>query len=442
MCTMTTDPADVRLTFGDDLFLRRHRGLGAPVVNQFAWRLDEAVPTASLVRLRDELARGALARRAERARVPGARGRWSRAAQPPPLRVEPGVLREDRVVDWLRDNHAVPLDPAGGRSWRLAAARLSDGGGLLALLVDHAVGDGGAMVDAVERAASGRPPLALPERGGPWTTLRSDLADASHQARSVGRWAVRSVARRGGGGAGAGPSASGPPGPSVPTDWVVPTVVAECRRADVEEAAARHGGTPTTWFVALGASLVVAAGIADDDAPVPVAVPVSDRRTDDLRANATRIARVVVDPADLRRHDLAPIREGCRRAYAALPAVDPHAGSLLTAVQMLPDPVVRRLPVPPGPRVLASNIGTVPPTFAAPTGVAARSVAALAGHRRVDAAEVRALGGGLTAWACTAGDRTTVSVAALDPVRVPDDRTLRALVRSGLAQWHVEGRLW
>ncbi len=446
---MTIDHATVRLTFGDDLFLRRHRSVGTPIVNQFVWRLDDVAPTSALVRLRDELARGALSRRADRPRVPGARGRWSRAPHAPPIDVEPTVLQDCDVVDWLRANHTAPLHPGRGESWRLASARLSDGGSLLSLIVDHAVADGGAMVDAVERATSGRAPLTLPDRDGTWGALRADLEDATRQVRAVVRWGATSALRRRGGAtssAGATPAPT-PDGPTAPEGWVVPTVVAECRTADVEAAAARHGGTLNTWFVALGASLVVTAGITDEDGPVVVALPVTARGADDPRANATRIARVAVDPRDLRHHDLAPLRAGCRQAYAELgtrdtSAGDDDSGSLLTLVQMLPDALVRRLPVPTGPRVLASNLGTMSPAFSAPTGTPARSIAALAGHRVVDDAEIRALGGGLTAWACTSGGRTTVTVAALDPARVPDDETLRDLVRSGLAAWHVEARLW
>ena len=443
----TIDHTAVRLTFGDDLFLRRHRGLGAPIVNQFVWRFDHALPTAEIVGLRDELARGALARRADRALVPVARGRWSRTDRVPDVATHPRELDEHELVDWLRGNRTEPLHPGRGDSWRLASARLVDGGTLLSLVVDHAVADGGAMVDAVERATSGRPPLTMPDRGRAWHALRADVADASGQLRAVARWGVATARRPRGDSAGR-PAPTRPASPDVPRaplGWVVPTVVAECTTAEVETAAERHGGTVNTWFVALCASLVVSAGIADDDRSVRVALPVATRRPDDPRANATRIAHVDVEIDDLLRHDLAPLRAGCKEAYATLAAgvtSGPDDGSLLTLVQMLPDAVVRRLPVPAGPRVLASNLGTMSPAFSAPTGTPARSIAAMAGHRVVDDAEIRALGGGLTAWACTSGDRTTVTVAALDPGRVPDDDTLRALVRSGLAAWDVEARLW
>jgi hypothetical protein len=80
--------------------------------------------------------------------------------------------------------------------------------------------------------------------------------------------------------------------------------------------------------------------------------------------------------------------------------------------------------------------------FSAAVGPPARSIAALAGHRYVDASEIAALGGGLTAWTCRCGDRTTVTVGALDPGRVPDDETLRDLLSSVLSSWDVEGTPW
>jgi hypothetical protein len=441
------DRSAVRLTFGDDLFLRRHRGLGSPIVNQFAWRFDRPVPSALLVGLRDELARGALARRADRALVPGARGRWSHTAHTPRLTSHPDLLDDHEVVPWLRANGAVRLDPTTGDSWRLSSARLTSGGMVLSLLVDHAVADGGAMVDAVERAAAGRDPLTLPGPPNLVRAIAADVHDAATRVTAVALWGAASARRtrtRSGGPPPAPTQAvERRPGPGLPEGWVVPLVVVECSTSDIESAAARHGGTPNAWFVTVCASLAVTAGVAPPGGPVRVALPVSARSSDDTRSNATRIARVDVEVDDLSSRDLTRTRARCKEAYARLSS-GPGDGdtSVLTLVQMLPDAVVRRLPPPPSATVLASNLGAVSTAFRAPVGRPARSIAALAGHRHVDETEIRALGGGLTAWACTSGDRTTVSVAALDPDRVPDDETLRELVTSVLASWDVEARLW
>jgi hypothetical protein len=452
------DRSDVRLTFGDDLFLRRHRGLGSPVVNQFVWRFDEQVPTVALLRMRDALAQGALARQAHRSVVPAARARWSRVVEPPEIVRRDDVLGCHEVMSWLRLLGTTRLDPSRGDSWRLAVADLSDGGSVVSLLADHAVADGGAMVDAVERAASGRPPLPVPSRSGLAVTVAADLHDAATQVTAVSRWAAARVRP-----ALAGSRSPRRPRPAthddgrdqravrVPSDgWTPPVVVVECSTAQVVGAAARHGGSTNAWFVAVSASLAATAGIAVAGRPVRVALPVSARTTDDLRSNATRIAHVDVDVDDPAVRDLAGLRARCKHAYAALGAASPPSagtsdGSLLTLVQMMPTALVRRLPQPAPATVLASNLGTVSDAFRSPTGPEgprARSIVAMAGQRRVDQAELDSLGSGLMAWTCTSGEHTTVTVTALDPVHVPDDATLLDVTTTVLSAWDVEARPW
>jgi hypothetical protein len=451
------DRSVVRLTFGDDLFMRRHRGLGSPIVNQFVWWFDEDVPADAVTRLRDALARGALSRHARRSPVPAARGRWSRADTPPAVVRRGQPLDPHEVMDWLRRLGSSRLDPVGGDPWRLATADVVGGGAVVSLLADHAVADGGAMVDAVERAASDREPLPVPTHPSLPRSVAADVHDAATQLASVGRWAAGRARH----------AASPKPArraddrsrrgtPVVPDSWTVPLVVAECRTAEVEASAVRHGGTLNAWFVAVSASLATESGIAAAGRPVRVALPVSARTPDDLRSNATRIAQVDVEPDalepdDAGTRDLGGIRALCKQAYASLGAApSPERsgtadGSLLTLVQMMPTAVVRRLPRPPAATVLASNLGAVSEPFCTPMGPEgprARSIAAMAGHRRVDVAELSSLGGGLMAWACTSGDRTTLTVAALDPDRVPDDDTLRGLTTAVLAAWDVEALPW
>ncbi|KAA1376546.1 hypothetical protein [Aeromicrobium fastidiosum] len=448
------DRSAVRLTFGDDLFMRRHRGLGSPVVNQFAWRFDERVAAEDLVRMRDALAHGALARRAHRALVPAARSRWSRVAEPPEIVRRDEPLDEHEVMPWLRWLGATRLDPSRGDSWRLIVADIADGGAVVSLLADHAVADGGAMLDAVERASAGRPPLAVPTRPRLAKALVADAHDAATQLGSVARWGAKglrppaqppkrppgSTDRDRSGGVARRPAGVPPSG------WTPPTVVVECSTAQIAEAAARHGGSPNTWFVAVAAALASTSGIAVAGRPVRVALPVSARTPDDIRSNATRIAHVDVEAGVPVARDLTDVRTRCKQAYSALGAAVPAAdGSLLTLVQMMPTVVVRRLPAPPAATVLASNLGAVSDAFCAPTGregPRARSIAALAGPRQVDRAELAALGGGLMAWTCAVGERTTLTVSALDPARVPDDATLLDAMTTVLSAWDVEARPW
>jgi len=432
-------PAPLRSSFGDDLFLRRHRGVGSPIANQLTWRFADPLPRAGVEGLADRLARGALARRADPALVPGARGRWSRAAYRPPV-AHDGVLAETDVLAWLRDRAGVALDPATGRGWELAHVDLEDGGAVLSLVVSHAVADGGAMVDAVARAGAGDEPLVAPPRPTGLWAVALDVRDAAGQVTEVAAWAARRVRRPG-----RLPVPAPPAAPEPPLDpaWTTPLVVVELSAADVDRVAAEHGGTVNAWFAALTAG--VASRVLDQrGAPVPVALPVSTRGTDDPRANATRIARVEVHPADLDRRDLAAVRARCRTAYAALDE-DAGAGAEplpLALVQMLPDAVVRRLPAPPGARALASRVGLLPEAFVSAAGVPATSVAAIAHHVGAPPEEVRAIGGGIAAWSCTAGDRITLSLAGMAPHLLADDDALAAPLEAELARWGLTGSRW
>lgn len=437
-----TDDAAVRLTFGDDLFARRHRGMGSPVVSQLVWRFDEPLRPSALAELRDALASGALSRRVHRPRVPGARARWSRDHERPPLLLRTEPLREAEVTAWVRGLVLTPLDPARGGAWRLASAPVADGGHLVSLVASHAVADGGAMIDAVERAAAGRDALRLPDRPGPLESVASDLRDAGTQAAEVGRWVAGAVRNRRRSTPAPGPVAVTPPtvrqvnADDGSASWHAPMVVVECPTAQVTAAAARLGGTPNAWFVALAAS--VAASLDPAPRALRIALPVSARGADDLRANATRIASVTIGPGDLAPRDLAGVRALCKQAYATLGRPAAGTATPLALVQMLPDPVVRRLPQPPPADVLASNLGTLSDAFCSIGGSRARSVTAMAGPQAATVADVRAMGGGLMAWAADCGDRTTFSMAALDPDRVHGDAALEAVVVRTLREWGVD----
>lgn len=445
-----TVAGELRAGFADDLFARRHRGVGVPVVNQFVWHLDEVPDAAALDAHAAALARGALGRRLVRSGVPGARDRWVTDTTVPPVAHHPPLPAARRRA-WVEDCAALDHDPAAGPGWRLAVAPLREGGALVSLTVSHAVADGGAMLDAAGRAGSGAPPLGLPvvPPGGRLPTAARDLADAGGRVAEVARWVGGAVRRE-------RPAPAPPPAPppaavgddvpggrSAPwsTAWTVPWTVAELPTGDVREVARTHGGTQNSWFVAVAAGLVRRTGrFAGTDARVPVALPVSTRGEDDPRGNATRIARAHLAVDDLQRRDLAVVRAACRAAYTALPAAREPVP--LALVQMLPDAAVRRLPAPPAAAVLASNLGTVPSAAASVAGVPARSMLALAHQPGLGAADAAATGGGLLVWGTEVGATTTLSVVALDPARVPARPSLDVLVVEELATWGLTGRLW
>jgi len=190
-------PAALRLQFADDMFLRRHDGDASPAVNQVLWRLDGPYDADRLRDLAERIADGSLHRRVVRTRVPGARHRWAPAGTLPVLDLQTAAVAVDRIGTWAQAQADVPLDPARGRSWRLAAADIAGGadgagavvGGIVSLTCAHAVADGAALIDAVVRASTHADPIVVPapERGP--RALLADAADAAGQAAAVARWA-------------------------------------------------------------------------------------------------------------------------------------------------------------------------------------------------------------------------------------------------------------
>ncbi|MEU4362311.1 hypothetical protein [Promicromonospora sp. NPDC023987] len=456
---MPNPPPALRLQFADDMFLRRHDGETSPAVNQVLWRLDGPYDAERLRDLAEAVAAGSLHRRVVRARVPGARHRWAPAGTLPVLDLQTAAVPEGSIGTWAQAQADLPLDPAHGSSWRLAAADVvpdgaaAVGGGIVSLTCAHAVADGAALIDALVRASTHADPIAVPAPEGGPRALLADAADAAAQAAAVARWAqarARQAARER---RAPGPTPTADPTPSVdptatatpaPLDpgWRAPVLHLELPADRVARAAAEHGGTPNTWFVAFLARLVHATGRFPGE-PVPVALPVSTRGEEDPRANSTKIARVTV-PADvLAARDLGWVRAAAKEAYTAVGRPDPGVAPVpLELVQMLPDPVVSRLPQPPVAAALASNLGTPPDGYTQAPGGVVRAVATLSHYQGASAAELRAAGGGLVAFCTTTGRTTTLSVAALDPDRVPDAETLRRLVLTETDGWQIPAVLW
>jgi hypothetical protein len=477
----------LRLQFADDMFLRRHDGEASPAVNQVLWRLDGPYSAYHLRELAEGLAAGALHRRVVRARVPGARHRWAPAGTLPVLDLQTAAVAESAVGTWAQAQADLPLDPARGRSWRLAAADVvpdpsagADGGsvvgGIVSLTCAHAVADGAALIDALVRASTHADPIVVPapERGT--RALLADAADAAAQAAAVARWAqarARQVARgRLAASTGASDAAVIEQAPDVLLDhtvaheeqsmsmrdrvvgadnertppddahWRAPVLHLELPADRVAQVAAEHGGTPNTWFVAFLARLVHATGRFPGE-PVPVALPVSTRGEDDPRANSTKIARVTI-PADvLATRDLGWVRAATKEAYTAVGRAEPGVSPVpLELVQMLPDTVVSKLPQPPVAAALASNLGTPPEGYTQAPGGAVRAVATLSHYQGATAAELRAAGGGLVAFCTTVGHATVLSVAGLDPDRVADADTLRDLVLAEADVWQIPAEPW
>ncbi|MCL2542954.1 MAG: hypothetical protein FWE71_10920 [Nocardioidaceae bacterium] len=437
-----------RLEFADDLFVRLHRGLGSPVVNQWTWRLEEPYDAAHVRRVAEGMARGALSRQWRRGLVPGARDRWTASDVDSVADLHTTPIPADEVEAWLRDRAEQPLDPARGRTCRLSAVDLDDGTSVVSLLLCHAVGDGGAVFDTVMRAAAGTPYRIPPVPSGLGRRIGEDLVDAGQQVAAVAEWGrarLTWLARRDGATAATAPAVerrSARP-LDLPLDWRPPRLVAELDSARLAEVAAAAGGSVNGLFAAMLARIVVASGLLTDASAVRVALPVSVREEGEIAANRTRIAVATFTPDMLASRDLSVVKAACKQAFSDLASAGPGDVPVpLALVQMLPDAVVRRLPQPPQAVALASNLGRVPDAFAAAMGPRARAVSAMAHYQGANAQENRQLGSGIGAWLTDAGTRTTLQVGAMAPDVVPTRERLRRLVADECATWGLTPQWW
>ncbi|MFE3319184.1 hypothetical protein [Nocardia sp. NPDC059195] len=183
------------LTVVDEIFLRTHRGMGTPIALQGLWRTPDAMEPALLQAIHDRLRVGHLGRRVVNPRVPGARRTWRPNTRAHPLDVAIGPLRESEILPWA-DTLGTDLDPENGPGWRLSAARLHDGGTVVALTCSHALADARGLIHAITAALRSLESTASAELAGAefgptrddelWSrTTHSEWADAVSQWTTI-----------------------------------------------------------------------------------------------------------------------------------------------------------------------------------------------------------------------------------------------------------------
>lgn len=460
-----TDPD--RLTFDDTLFDTMGRVLGAPVITQTVWRFAEPLAPEALRGLHAALARGPLQRRIVRTRVPGARDRWAGQDAVAPLRLDPPVAPR-ALMDWIA-SHALAgsteLDAERGPAWSLAYAPVGGGGSALSFVTLHVIADGGLKLLALEAASGGTvtgarrssQPGVPSVPSGPavpavpaGSALAADVADAARQVGAAVR-AVPGLARdllppRGPGGPGRDRQAPSGPRADDEVPWTPPVTVLDIPIAAWRRIAEADGGTSNALLLAVCAELACALGRTEPGGRITIASPVSTRGADDLRSNASTGVSIPVSLGEDGLASLAEVRANARTAYAALARRDPREDPLATAraiLPLLPDRVIRRLaPTWRPPLVLASNLGTLGVTLAAPAGAPALSVLNRSITPPTTRGEARRTGSCLSAWWGAAGPTATLCVAGADPDASPDRASLSDAVVAVLARRGLSAAPW
>ena len=425
-----------RLGPDDALFVAMEHVVGLPVVNQIVWLAGPDVDEGHLAGVAGRLRTGRLSRLVVRSGTP-ARDRWRFSPEAGRYRYMPQVVPAAGHGAWAHDRLDEPLDSAAGPGWRLTAAPTDDGRTLVSLTFAHAVGDGGAVLAAIDDAVRG----VSVDVAGPRATVLDEVRDA---ASSIAAAVVAGIALAASGqdadADASSPEPSGRPDGCGPDGVApIPSVAVTVDASAFHTHAAEFGGTANSLLVALVLSVLHRSGRVGDGAEVPVSLPMSTRTAGDLRANATSAATARIGVDALGALDLTGIRQRCRQAFAGREAAPDRVAQTAVLAQVLPDAVVRGLARGMTlPLCLASNLGRLPESFATlggsePAPVAMRSVTTAAARDRLVE-----LGGGVSAWLAESGDTVTLSFTSLDPVHTPDSDRLLAdvlweLGRRGLA---------
>ncbi|WP_067449598.1 hypothetical protein [Nocardia alba] len=387
------------LTVVDEIFLRTHRAMGTPIALQGLWRTPDAMEPALLRAIHDRLRLGRLGRRVVSARVPGARRAWRPNTSAHPLDLLPNVgatetdwptrpivptpVDPDRVVGPLAahailpwaDNLGADLDPEFAPGWRLSAARLEDGGTVVALTCSHVLADARGLIHAVTVALRSLDPAhettVGPEDARPPRTVLPTISEtqcpapASEWSDAVSQWVTivggtaRALARRptrrqarhttdhGPRG-----SASGGPSFAATGDRHLRPLLLTFDAAQWDTTASALDATPNSLFIHLVANILWQNGFPNPT--ITASLPV-DTRDEPRVDNDLAMTEIVVHPTDTP----ATIRDKARSAY--LRRMSSPADLPEEILQVIPDRWAYALSKGAGERdILCSNIGSMP----------------------------------------------------------------------------------
>ncbi|MGW0636078.1 hypothetical protein [Nocardia salmonicida] len=363
-----------RLTVVDEIFLRTHRGMGTPIALQGLWRTTDAMEPALLQAIHDRLRRGRLGRRVVDPRVPGARRAWQPNTRAHALDLLPnatgtsesgwpttpispdsadgsarpivGPLTENAILPWA-DALGSDLDPEYTPGWRLSAARLDDGGTVVAVTCSHALADARGLIHAITVALDslGAADQDLPSGGKGVRTTPSDWADARTQWTTIISGTAHAL-RRG------IPRSPATGIPDTATDRAVHSTLLTFDADHWDATAAAADGTANSLFIHLIANILWHKGFSN---PTIIASLPVDTRDEPRVDNDLAMTEIAIGRTD----SPATIRDKAKTAYQrrmSSPASLPEE-----ILQVIPDRLAYTLSKGAGERdILCSNIGPLP----------------------------------------------------------------------------------
>ncbi|WP_446225599.1 hypothetical protein ACTWPB_11220 [Nocardia sp. IBHARD005] len=353
------------LTVVDEIFLRTHRGMGTPIALQGLWRTTDAMQPALLRAIHDRLRLGHLGRRVVNPRVPGARRSWRPNTRAHPLDIAVGPLPEREILPWA-DTLGADLDPEYAPGWRLSAARLQDGGTVVALTCSHALTDARGLIHAITAAlrslestapdaspgpeSSGPSPGSSPDGELRSRTTASEWADAVSQWATIFGGTARALRQRLSPAPDASPVRAARDADT--SDRHLRPLLLTFDAAHWDTTALTLGGTPNSLFIHLMANILWQNGFPNPTIIASLPVDTRDEPRVDNDLAMTEIA--------IRRTDTpATIRDRAKAAYQR--RMSSPAGLPEEILQVLPDRLAYTLSKGAGERdILCSNIGPLP----------------------------------------------------------------------------------
>lgn len=441
---------DNQLAYMDQGSFLGLQALGRQPLIQFVWIYDHAVDLDGLQHFQENLGYGLLGRRIETSLIPFGRHRWVAQAAPVELDIAAAARPREEVWDWADARLSLPIDPEHGPAWHLGVQPLTPSGAAVSLVVSHSVADGRAVSLAIADAVQGkRHDLGYPSPGAR-TTRRAVVQDLAATARSLpetarglvaafrtARTEILSKERR-------RSSAQMPPREGRRGDddlLALPTAMAWVDLELWDVRAESLGGSSNSLLLGFVARLAFGLGRVDGAGRVVVALPVSDRRVGDRRANALSVLKISIDPGVVT-ETLTGVRSEVAAGLATVPEMSKDLLASMALTPLTPRALLRRLE-----KVAAdlhndvgcSNLGDCDARVNRPDGTDADWTAARSIESPLTAAILDRMGGRLFAGSGRVHGRMFISVGAWIPGAANSKHQLRERLGRAMSDMGLTG---
>jgi hypothetical protein len=290
-----------RLALLDQAAFLRLRATGQGSVCQCTWVYDRGVDIDELRVFNANLGTGLLGRRIECSPLPFGRHRWVVDSRAHGIDVTARRPRAE-IGAWIEKRGRVRVDPESGPTFHLGVLPLDDGGAAVTLVASHCVADGLGLATAITEAVKGESrDFGYPQANsrGWWRAVSEDMTDAVRALPAVIRAVIATlmILLR------LSPDVKAPStAPQAPVvtetgdEAELPSVTMQTDAAAWDARARELKGSSNTLFIAFAARLAHRIGrVHPDGDTVTVILPVSERGTDDDRANALTSITLAVD---------------------------------------------------------------------------------------------------------------------------------------------------